>query len=177
VGSGAGPAFIVARLSAGALGRNCRGRLLHDGSVDFPLAGDLLHAVRAGSQEPAGASEQLFGYVGAGKTKIVAKDGDANTAVASIRIHLENNGHVAADAPQRSARPPRLPAHPPPRPQKSTMTWREECAFLAPLKTQQGEPIGKGIRIEPPRLPGGSRSAVTPVLAAAAVSAEYAGGS
>jgi hypothetical protein len=50
----------------------------------------------------------LFGYVGAGKTKIVAKDGDANTAVASIRIHLENNGHVAADAPQQSARSPRF---------------------------------------------------------------------
>jgi hypothetical protein len=40
-----GQALIVAHLSAGALGRDCRGRLLHDGSMDVPRAGDLLHAV------------------------------------------------------------------------------------------------------------------------------------
>src|SRR5918996_778706 len=48
-----------APFSAGALGRDCRGRLLHDGRVDFPRAGDLLHAVRAGSPEPAGADRGL----------------------------------------------------------------------------------------------------------------------
>src|SRR5213593_3295958 len=45
--------------SAGALGRDCRGRLFHDGSVDCPRAGDLLHAVRAGSQQSAGADRGL----------------------------------------------------------------------------------------------------------------------
>src|SRR3989441_2153311 len=42
-----------------ALGRDCRCRLLHDGSVDCSRVGDLLHAVRAGSQEPAGTDRGL----------------------------------------------------------------------------------------------------------------------
>lgn len=43
--AGARAAFIVAYLYAGALGRDCRCRLLHDGSVDCSRVGDLPHAV------------------------------------------------------------------------------------------------------------------------------------
>jgi hypothetical protein len=54
------------------------------------------------------AAKQLFAYVGVGKTKIVAEASDANTAVTSLHIHLESNGHVAEDAPQPPARSPRF---------------------------------------------------------------------
>jgi hypothetical protein len=49
----------VAHVSAGALGRGRRRRLLHNGSVNAPGAGDLLHAVRAGSRELTGAGVGL----------------------------------------------------------------------------------------------------------------------
>ncbi len=70
--AGARAAFIVAYLYAGALGRDCRCRLLHDGSVDCSGVGDLLHAVCAGSQEPAGGdrgldAESRRGVHGAGR--------------------------------------------------------------------------------------------------------------
>ena len=55
----AGPAMVLAHLSPGALGRDRRGGLLHDGSLDVPRAGDLLHAVCARSREPAGTGGWL----------------------------------------------------------------------------------------------------------------------
>jgi hypothetical protein len=69
--AGARAALVVAHVSARPLGCDRWRRLLHDGSMDAPRAGGLLHVVRAGSQEPAGEgggldAESRFGLHGPG---------------------------------------------------------------------------------------------------------------
>jgi putative transposase len=55
--AGAGAADLVADVSAGTLGRDCRRRFLHDGSVDMARLGDVLHGVchRLGLSSRAGS--------------------------------------------------------------------------------------------------------------------------
>ena len=50
---------LLADVSAGALGRDCRSRLLHHGSVDRAGTGDLLHALRHRLGVTAGPDSRL----------------------------------------------------------------------------------------------------------------------